>query len=135
MRKLLKGTCAAALALGLLVAPASAADNPAVNQNKCDEVNGTFEGAGPGRPDNTCTVVSAEDRVDLVAASHRTQAWKAEITTPGGSDVWSFTPGGGGNPHGYERIGGGTPYLSGCFNHKGKAIDDWETNPNCQPAS
>jgi hypothetical protein len=128
----------AALATGLLFAvftgPAAADQNPAVNENACEAAGGEFTGPSTGVPDHTCVIEHEGGSVELVDASHPRQAWKAEITTQGGRDVYTFRPNTGGNPHGHVREGGGDPVQTGCFNHQGRSITDWETNPNCAPA-
>jgi hypothetical protein len=139
-RRFTTATLAAGLLLGVLTVPAAAdhlpgdGDNPATNANKCADAGGEFTGPSTGVPDHTCVIEYAGGSVELVDASHPRQAWKAEITTQGGRDVYTFRPNTGGNPHGHVREGGGDPVQTGCFNHQGRSITDWETNPNCAPA-
>jgi hypothetical protein len=135
MRKIMTSALAAVLLAGALAPPAAAEGNPAASPETCAEAGGTFTGPATGVPDHTCIVGNEQDRIELVPASHPRQAWKAVMTVPGGTDVYTFRPGTAGNPFGHEVIGGGDPYQSGCLNHQGKAITDWQDNPNCVPAS
>jgi hypothetical protein len=136
MRKTYISVLAAVLLTGALIVPAAAeGQHPAVNRDACAEAGGTFTGTQTGVPYHTCVVESGQDSIEIVTASHPRQAWKAVMTIPGGTDVYTFRPSqDSGNPFGHEVIGGGEPYQSGCLNHQGKPITDWETNSNCVPA-
>ena len=127
MNRTVSGIVAAALAVGLLNLPVmaqpAAGPFPAVSRPVCENTyGGVWSQNTSANPNiNTCTVASTM----VVPGSHPIQAWTVEVsvgvvyTKQGGTETTE--------DNGAE--------VTACYNHRGKKIDDFETNPNCQPAS
>lgn len=111
---------ALALAGGSLLAFSSMASaevtSPADSADACVAAGGTFEQDATA---NYCTVKSETERT--VSASHKQQAWTATLT----DTVTTL----------YGKETTTESVQTGCKNHNGNSIGDWQTNPNCKPSA
>lgn len=128
MKRTVSGFAAATVfAMGFTTMPAiarTAGDPfPAVSRPVCENMyDGTWSEDTTANPNiRTCTV---NGETLTVAGSHPVQAWTVMVSM---STVYVKQ---GGN----EWTEGGEYEVIACYNHKGKQITDFETNPNCQPA-
>lgn len=108
------------LAIGLVTALSTAS---AIGFNEfrsnCTANDGVLDGNGSGA---TCTFV----RTDTVPGSHPTQDWVVDVEQEI-VQTWRN-----GSPTGVSEVPG-EELVTGCRNHQGNSIDDFEDNPNCQP--
>jgi hypothetical protein len=107
-------------------------DNPAASQKNCDAIEGAWSDAGENKTRVRECVVTLSGGDDTVAASHKQQAWTVDVTTPGSVTTYRLAAGEGATT---TSTGGGAPTVTACYNHQGKSISDFETNPNCRPSS
>lgn len=118
--RITSGLAALAFVGGSMFAFASTANAevtfPADSEDACVAAGGTF---AQDTTANYCTVKSETERT--VSASHKQQAWTATLT----DTVTTL----------YGKQTTTESVQTGCKNHNGNSIDDWQTNPNCKPSA
>jgi hypothetical protein len=116
--------------LGFTSLAAAEDENPAANANNCADVQGSYSDTGDNKTRvRECVVTVSADEATGVPASHKKQSWTVDTSTPGSVTTYRLAAGEGAST---TTSGAGETTVTACYNHQGKSITDFETNPNCQ---
>ena len=118
--------------------PPGSFTNAGAAKDSCEAAGGIFENLSTAFVTKwRCTIVTTDTETDTVPASHPTQAWTVDVEAETQrTEIYEINRSVGQST--WQTISDDTETLSeeviACYNHRGNQVEDYQDNPNCQPA-